>query len=79
MCGQLTALTSLSPLEYWFRGAMDMLIHLKKSNSIPALKRLINEVVREISENAVTRAVVNFNRRVHLCNRNNGAHFEAEM
>ena len=69
----------LSPLDYWFWGAMDRLIHLQKPNSIPALKRLINEAAREISENAVKRAVANFNRRVHLCIRNNGAHFEAEM
>ena len=54
---------------------MDRLIHLQKTYSIPALKKLINEAARDISENAVT----NLNRRVHLCNRNNGAHFETEM
>ena len=43
------------------------------------MKRLINEAAREISENAVRRTVPNFNRRVHLCVRNNGAHIEAEM
>ena len=69
----------LSPLDYWFWGAMDRLIHLQKPNSIPALKRLINEAAREISENAVRRAVANFNRRVHLCICNNGAHFETKM
>ena len=58
---------------------MDRLIHLLKPNSIPALKRLINEALREISENTVSRAVANFNRRVDLCIRNSGAHFEAEM
>ena len=58
---------------------MDWLIHLQKPNSIPDLKRLINEAAREKSQNAVKRAVTNFNRRVHLCIRNNGAHFEAEM
>ena len=63
----------------WFWDAMDRIIHLQKPNSIPALKRLINEAAREISENAVRRAVANFNRRVYLCIRNNGAHFEAEM
>ena len=51
---------------------MDRLIRLQKANSIPALKRLINEAVREIGENAVRKAVANFNRRVHLCIRNNG-------
>ena len=68
-----------SQLDYWFWGAMDRLIHLKKTNSIPALKRLINEAAREISENAVRQAVANFNRRVHICIRNNDANFEAEM
>ena len=58
---------------------MDRPIHLQKPNSIPALKRLINEAAREISENAVRWAVANFNRRVHLSIRNNGAHFEAEI
>ena len=58
---------------------MDRLIHLQKPNNIPALKRLISEVAREISENAVRQVVANFNRRVHLYFRNNGAHFEAEM
>ena len=69
----------ISPLDYWFWGAMYGLIHLKKTNGIPALKRLINEAAREISENAVRRAVANFNRRVYLCIRNNCVHFEAEM
>ena len=64
---------------FLFWGAIDRLIHLQKTNSISALRRLINEAAREISENAVKRAVANFNRRVHLCIRNNGAHFEAEM
>ena len=63
---------NLSLLDYWFWGAMDRLIHLKKKNSIPALKRLINEAAKE-------RAVADFNHRVHLCIRNNGAHFETEM
>ena len=58
---------------------MDRLIYLQKLNSIPALKELINEAAREISENAVRRAFANFNPRVHLCIRNNGTHFEAEM
>ena len=53
--------------------------NFQKPNSIPALKKLINEAAREISENALRRAVANFNCRVHLCIRNNGAHFEAEM
>ena len=55
------------------------LIHLQKPNSIPALKRLINEAAKDISENAVRRAVANYNHRVHLRIRSNGAHFEAEM
>ena len=38
---------------------MDRLIHFKKSNSIPALKRLINEAARTISEIVVRRAVLN--------------------
>ena len=71
--------TAYSPLDYWFWGAMDRLINLQKPNSIPALKRLINEAGREIIENAVRLAVANFKRRIHLCIRNNGAHFEAEM
>ena len=58
---------------------MDRLIHLQKPKSSSAMRRLINEAAREISKNAVRRAVANFNRRVHLCIRNNGAHFEAEM
>ena len=41
--------------------------YLQKTNSIPALEGLINEAAREISENAVRRAVANFNRIVHLC------------
>ena len=57
---------------------MDRLIY-QKPYSIPAMKRLINEAAREISKNAVKRAVANFIRRIHLCIRNNGAHFEAEM
>ena len=69
----------LSPLEYWFWGAMDRLIHLQKPNSVPALKRLINEAAREICGNSVRRAVANFNRRVRLHIRNNVAHFEDEM
>ena len=52
----------LSPFYYWFWGAMNRLIHLQRPNSIPALKRLINEAAREINENAVRRAVANFNR-----------------
>ena len=62
----------LSPLDYWFWGAMDRIIHIQKTNSIPALKRLISEAAGEISENAVRR-------RVHLRIRNNGANFEAEI
>ena len=58
---------------------MDRLIYLQKPNRIRAMKRLINEAAREMSENAVRRAAANFNRRVHLCIRNNSAHFEAEM
>ena len=38
---------ALSPLDYWFWGAMDRLIYLQKPNGIPALKRLINEAARE--------------------------------
>ena len=68
----------LSPLDYWFWSAMDRLIYLQKPNSIPALEKLINETER-INEYSVRRAVANFNCRVHLCIRNNGAHFEAEM
>ena len=66
-------------MDYWIWGAMDRLIHPQKTNSIPALKRLINEAAREISENAVRRAVASFNRRIHLYIRNNGARFESEM
>ena len=47
----------LSPMDYWFWGAMDKLIHPQKPNSIPALKRLINEAAREISENALVTMV----------------------
>ena len=43
------------------------------------MKRLINESAREMSKNEVRRAVVNFNRIVHVSIRNNGAYFEAEM
>ena len=71
--------SDLSQLDYWFWGAMDRVIYLQKPNSIPALKKLINEAVREICENAERRVVANFNLRVHFCIRNNGAHFEAEM
>ena len=39
----------ISPLDFWFWGAMDRLIHLQKLNSILALKRLINEAARDIS------------------------------
>ena len=69
----------LIPLDCWFWSTMDRLIHLQKTNSILALNKLIYEAAGEISKNAVWRAVANFNRRVHLWIRNNGAHFEAEM
>ena len=76
MRGQLTALTS----AHWTAGSgvqwIYRLIHLQKTNSIPALKRLINEAASEISENTIRQAVSNFNSRFHLCIRNNGAHFE---
>ena len=49
----------LIPLDYWFWGAMDKLIYLQKTNSIPTLKRLFYEAAREISGNAVKRAVAN--------------------
>ena len=35
--------SDLSPLNYWFWGAIDRLIHFQKPNSIRALKKLINE------------------------------------
>jgi hypothetical protein len=69
----------LRPLDYWFWGEMDRLIHLRKPNDIPVLKKIIDEAANQMSEEKVRRAVSNFHRRVHLCTQNNGAHFEAEM
>ena len=69
----------LSPLDYWFWGAIESVIYIQKPNSIPALKRMVNEAARAISEDEVRRAVANFNRRVRFCASHNGGYFEAEI
>jgi hypothetical protein len=69
----------LSPLDYWFWGEMDSIVHQRKPSTIEDLKKLVSKTARKMSTENVRRAVASFSRRVQICAHKNGSHFEAEI
>lgn len=69
----------LSPLDYWLWNQLEQDVIIRKPNNIQELRDVVEQAANNISTVDVRNAIGNFKKRVELCKKNQGGHFESEM
>ena len=69
----------LSPLEYWLWGELQATVIEKSPESLQEVIDVVNEGAASMERSKIIRATKNFRRRVELCRKKKGGHFEAEV
>ena len=69
----------LNPLDYWFWGQVEREVSSGSPESIESLKEVVERSARLMDVSLIRRAVGNINKRVELCAKKKGGHFESEL
>ena len=69
----------LNPLEYWFWGQFESLVFKKKPESLEEIKVMVGECAARFEKCMIEKSVNSILRRMEICLKNGGSHFEAEI